>query len=384
MHVTALPCRTQKGATCSPASTAVYRVHLGTGAFEELPPLPQPRYVHLLLYCSCHLLRPICCLHEPAWPARKWQISNHQHACCRYSPSAALLGDGRLHVFGGLLPDLATPARDHWSLSVDAGGQLQQFGACLWCVQPAQLRSQWPCQFVQCNRCSASVACLQMAPTVPSGPLSSSCPNTWAAPMLPPGCCSHGTQARRARLGGWGGHQAATAPRRCWRLSRRYAAPASATEAVLPSPDCRRTRTLLLGPHQPRVPATVRRLRRKLQGSVHNCLCLPHCPECQSPAPGHTPAFSSTPLCSPGSGSPGGDGACVADRQWGDASLWSYSTARGWRRHHDLPLPLRHAWGCTLKLGPGGSCRLAGVEGCFGEADGTSVHLPAFLLTALC
>lgn len=35
----------------------------------------------------------------------------------------ALLSDGRLHLFGGLLPDRATPARDHWSLAVNAGVQ---------------------------------------------------------------------------------------------------------------------------------------------------------------------------------------------------------------------------------------------------------------------
>ncbi len=44
---------------------------------------------------------------------------------CRYSPSLALLGDGRLHAFGGLLPDRATPAREHWSLAVNAGAALQ-------------------------------------------------------------------------------------------------------------------------------------------------------------------------------------------------------------------------------------------------------------------
>ncbi|PRW61300.1 kelch repeat-containing protein [Chlorella sorokiniana] len=40
----------------------------------------------------------------------------------RYSPALALLGDGRLHLFGGLMPDRATPARDHWSLAVNADG----------------------------------------------------------------------------------------------------------------------------------------------------------------------------------------------------------------------------------------------------------------------
>ena len=39
----------------------------------------------------------------------------------RYSPALAVLGDGRLHAFGGLLPDRVTPAREHWSLAVNAG-----------------------------------------------------------------------------------------------------------------------------------------------------------------------------------------------------------------------------------------------------------------------
>lgn len=50
-----------------------------------------------------------------------------------------------------------------------------------------------------------------------------------------------------------------------------------------------------------------------------------------------------------------GNYSCAANREWGDAALWSFSLQRGWRRHRDLPLPLLHAAGCTVKLGQGGS-----------------------------
>lgn len=46
----------------------------------------------------------------------------------------------------------------------------------------------------------------------------------------------------------------------------------------------------------------------------------------------------------------GANYSCAANREWGDAALWSFSPRRGWRRHRDLPLPLLHASGCTLKL----------------------------------
>ncbi len=48
-----------------------------------------------------------------------------------------------------------------------------------------------------------------------------------------------------------------------------------------------------------------------------------------------------------------GNHSCTANREWGDAALWSFSLRRGWRRHRDLPLPLLHASGCTVKLGQG-------------------------------
>lgn len=63
-----------------------------------------------------HLPTPACCI-------------------CRYSPALAMLGDGRLHVFGGLLPDRSTPAREHWSLGVKAGEMPAAFS---W------LGSMWP------------------------------------------------------------------------------------------------------------------------------------------------------------------------------------------------------------------------------------------------
>ncbi|KAI7843914.1 hypothetical protein COHA_002456 [Chlorella ohadii] len=72
----------QKGGDCSPATRAGYRLDMQTMKMQAIPDLPEPRY----------------------------------------SPSLALLGDGRLHAFGGLLPDRATPAREHWSLAVNADG----------------------------------------------------------------------------------------------------------------------------------------------------------------------------------------------------------------------------------------------------------------------
>lgn len=123
----------QTGASCSDPSTTIYRLHLDSGRFEALPPLPQPRQAHTCLDVVCHAgwetsmlprvlqigLRPI----DKLSPRR------------RYSPSAVLLDDGRLHVFGGLLPDLATPARDHWSLAIDAGGQQSPVLGCNVCAQ---------------------------------------------------------------------------------------------------------------------------------------------------------------------------------------------------------------------------------------------------------
>jgi len=41
-----------------------------------------------------------------------------------------MLGDGRLHAFGGLLPDRATPAREHWSLDVHAGDMAATCSVC--------------------------------------------------------------------------------------------------------------------------------------------------------------------------------------------------------------------------------------------------------------
>ncbi len=58
-----------------------------------------------------------------------------------------------------------------------------------------------------------------------------------------------------------------------------------------------------------------------------------------------------TPACR---GADVGNYSCAANREWGDAALWSFSQRRGWRRHRDLPLPLLYAAGCTVKLGQGG------------------------------
>ena len=55
-----------------------------------------------------------------------------------------------------------------------------------------------------------------------------------------------------------------------------------------------------------------------------------------------------------------GNYSCASNREWGDAALWSFSLRRGWRRHHDLPLPLLYAAGCTIKLGQGGPVSVHG------------------------
>ncbi len=76
----------------------------------------------------------------PGLPAHLAFLGHAQHACyhlsilachpCRYSPTLAMLGDGRLHAFGGLLPDRATPAREHWSLDVHAGDMAATCSVC--------------------------------------------------------------------------------------------------------------------------------------------------------------------------------------------------------------------------------------------------------------
>lgn len=55
--------------------------------------------------------------------------------------------------------------------------------------------------------------------------------------------------------------------------------------------------------------------------------------------------------------------SCISSREWGDAALWSFNLRRGWRRHRDLPLPLQHTAGCTVKLGQGGRTAATGL-GC--------------------
>lgn len=89
-----------------------------------------------------------------------------------------------------------------------------------------------------------------------------------------------------------------------------------------------------------------------LQGMAQQPHVAPHAPA--------SPALY-LPSCCPASfllrpsrdaGAPGD--TCIAGREWGDAALWSFSTRRGWHRHRDLPLPLSHSAGCTIKLGQGG------------------------------
>ncbi|KAL4427811.1 hypothetical protein ABPG75_001900 [Micractinium tetrahymenae] len=175
----------QKGLACSPATGAAFRLDLGTLQFHPLPPVPQPRYAAVMAHLG-----------------------------------------GRLHFFGGLLPDRTTPSRDHWSLSLAGDG---------------------------------------------------SADGDWRAePPLP------------AHLGG-----------------------------------SHATRVLL----RPRIPA----------GEAGEALYVW----------GWT-AQESTPR-----NAGAGDHNCSAGREWGDASLWSFSSGRHlpWRRHRDLPLPLLHASQCTIKIG---------------------------------
>lgn len=71
----------------------------------------------------------------------------------RYSPALAMLGDGRLHVFGGLLPDRSTPAREHWSLGISAGAT----GAA--CFRKLSTAMCWPLHFCVPSRITPP-ACL--------------------------------------------------------------------------------------------------------------------------------------------------------------------------------------------------------------------------------
>jgi glycosyltransferase involved in cell wall biosynthesis len=195
----------QKGSECSPATTAAFRLDLRTMTMQPIPSLPEPRY----------------------------------------SPALALLGDGRLHLFGGLMPDRATPARDHWSLAVNADGSTGD----AWVAEP-------------------------LLPAYLGG--------------------SHGTVVELHLRGDaeptlyyWG------------RISQ---------EA------------------QPRDAAA-------------------------------------------------GDFFCTANREWGDAALWSFNLHRGWRRHRDLPLPLQHTAGCTVKLGQGACVHWTVVAGLHHAKAASACHL---------
>jgi hypothetical protein len=171
----------QSGDACSPPSTAAHWLDLHQSKIATIPSLPQPRYGAVL----------------------------------------ALLGDNRLHMFGGLLPDGSTPARERWSLSIDADGSIG---------------------------------------------------DAWRQePPLP------------AYLGGAHGTVVQLHPQ-------------GAAEPAL----------YFWG-----------RISQELQ-----------------------PADDTSDNAS-----------CIPSREWGDAALWSFNLHRGWRRHRDLPLPLQHTAGCTVKLG---------------------------------
>lgn len=118
----------QKGAECSNATAAAFQLDLETLRVQAIPSLPEPRWVGWSCLHSCWRALdcpgglPACL---PAMSLAAWHcvLPHNNHKLHRYSPALALLGDGRLHLFGGLLPDRATPARDHWSLAVNLGNR---------------------------------------------------------------------------------------------------------------------------------------------------------------------------------------------------------------------------------------------------------------------
>lgn len=56
-----------------------------------------------------------------------------------------------------------------------------------------------------------------------------------------------------------------------------------------------------------------------------------------------------------------GDYGCELQREWSDASLWSYNEQQGWQRHRDPPVPVQHASGCTFKIAEDAFVMFAGA-----------------------
>lgn len=120
----------QKGAECSPATTTAYRLDLRSRRVHAIPELPEPRCVGWtgtlaiaeVSVVGQQMVHDSGCTITSGRPnAPPPCTTATTRFVCRYSPALAMLGDGRLHAFGGLLPDRVTPAREHWSLGIKSG-----------------------------------------------------------------------------------------------------------------------------------------------------------------------------------------------------------------------------------------------------------------------